>query len=71
MLLGGVSGQQDMYPFLPELAPTDMLFTVYYSWAIWGVMLISCLFGIGRTLEGPSGEMVKDEPWNVKFSKLF
>lgn len=62
LLLGGVSSLQSAYSFLPVLAPTDMMFTTFYSWAIWGVMFVSCLFGIGRRFEGKNGEEVKELP---------
>lgn len=58
LLLGGLNSMKGTYPFLPDLAPTDMMFTAFYSWAIWIVMLISCLFGFGRKFEGKDGEPV-------------
>ena len=62
LLLGGLSSLQSTYSFLPTLAPTDMMFTAFYSWAIWGVMLVSCLFGFGRRFEGKNGEEVTELP---------
>ena len=61
LLLGGLSSLQATYSFLPELAPTDMMFTAFYSWAIWGVMLVSCLTGWGRRFEGKNGEELTEE----------
>ena len=52
---------KDAYPFLPELAATDMFFTAFYPWAIWGVTLVACLIGWGRLFEGKNGEPVKDK----------
>lgn len=62
LLLGGLLSLQSTYSFLPTLAPTDMMFTAFYSWAIWGVMLVSCLFGFGRRFEGKNGEEVTELP---------
>ncbi len=62
LLLGGLSSLQSTYAFLPTLAPTDMMFTAFYSWAIWGVTLVSCLFGLGRRFEGEHGEEVVEKP---------
>ena len=59
LLLGGLSSMKDAYPFLPSLAPTDMLFTAFYSWGIWIVMLVACITGWDRTFEGAGGETVK------------
>ena len=59
LLLGGLSSMKDVYPFLPSLAPTDMLFTAFYSWGIWIVMLVACITGWDRTFEGAGGETVK------------
>lgn len=61
LLLGGISSMKDSYPFLPTLAATDMIFTVFYSWSIWAVMLVACLIGWGRTFEGLDGKMVKEK----------
>ncbi|MGI5965696.1 MULTISPECIES: Na+/H+ antiporter NhaC family protein [Anaerotruncus] len=61
LLLGGLSSMKDTYPFLPQLAPTDMLFTAFYPWAIWVVTLVACIIGWGRMFEGPKGEIVKEE----------
>lgn len=61
LLLGGISSMKDSYPFLPTLAATDMIFTTFYSWAIWVVMFIACLTGVGRTFEGLDGKMVKEK----------
>ncbi len=58
LLLGGLSSLQGAYSFLPVLAPTDMLFTAFYSWAIWLVMLVACITGFGRSFEGKNGEEV-------------
>ena len=51
LLLGGLSSMQEAYPFLPELKPTDMLFTAFYSWAIWFVSMFACITGWGRKFE--------------------
>lgn len=51
----------DTYPFLPALAPTDMMFTAFYSWAIWVVMLVTCITGWDRTFEGKDGEAVREK----------
>ena len=48
----------DTYPFLPELGASDMMFTTFYSWAIWIVMFIVCITGWGRSFEGKNGEYV-------------
>lgn len=61
LLLGGLSTMTDTYPFLPTLAPTDMMFTAFYSWAIWVVMLITCITGWDRSFEGKDGEYVQDK----------
>lgn len=61
LLLGGISSMKDSYPFLPTLAATDMLFTVFYGWVIWIVMLVACLTGWGRVFEGEEGEMIKEK----------
>ena len=58
LLLGGISSMMDTYPFLPKLGGTDMMFTTFYSWAIWIVMLIACLTGWGRAFEGENGEYI-------------
>ncbi len=52
---------KDGYPFLPTLAATDMIFTVFYSWVIWVVMLIACVTGWGRIFEGLDGKMIKEK----------
>lgn len=62
LLLGGLSSMKDTYPFLPQLAPADMIFTAFYPWAIWFVTLFACLVGWGRAFEGPKGEPVKEKP---------
>ena len=59
LLLGGLSSMKDVYSFLPDLAATDVFFTTFYSWAIWVVMLVASLTGIGRRFEGKNGEPVK------------
>ena len=61
LLLGGLSTMMDTYPFLPTLAPTDMMFTAFYSWAIWVVMLVTCITGWDRTFEGKDGEIVREK----------
>lgn len=61
LLLGGLSSMKGTYAFLPDLAPTDMLFTSFYNWAIWFVMLFTCITGWGRTFEGKDGERVKNK----------
>ena len=48
----------DTYPFIPKLGGTDMMFTTFYSWVIWIVMLVVCLTGWGRAFEGENGEYV-------------
>ena len=53
---------EDTYPFLPPLAPTDMIFTAYYPWVIWFVTMIACIIGKGRMFEGPKGEILKEKP---------
>lgn len=58
LLLGGISSMMDTYPFLPKLSGADMMFTTFYSWAIWIVMLIVCLTGWGRAFEGENGEYI-------------
>ena len=50
LFLGGVSSMMDTYTFLPKLGAGDMMFTAFYSWAIWIIMLICCVTGIGRPL---------------------
>lgn len=59
LLLGGISSMMDTYPFLPELGASDMMFTTFYSWAIWIVMFIACVSGWGRAFEGKNGEYIK------------
>lgn len=59
LLLGGLSSMTDTYSFLPVLGASDMMFTVFYSWIIWIMMLVCCITGIGRTFEGKNGELVK------------
>ena len=61
LLLGGVSSMMDTYTFLPQLGASDMMFTAFYSWAIWIVMLVCCITGIGRTFEGKNGEEIKSK----------
>ena len=61
LLLGGLSSMKDAYPFLPELAATDMFFTAFYPWAIWVVTLVACITGWGRLFEGKNGEPVKTQ----------
>ena len=34
------------------------MFTAFYSWTIWIIMLICCITGIGRAFEGENGEMI-------------
>lgn len=62
LLLGGLSSVQDTYTFLPTLKPTDMMFTAFYCWVIWGISLLSCVLGWGRSFEGAEGEMLQEEP---------
>lgn len=62
LLLGGLSSMKDAYPFLPELASTDMFFTAFYPWAIWVVTLVACVTGWGRLFEGKDGEPTKTKP---------
>lgn len=59
LLLTGISSMRDTYPFLPDLAPTDTMFTAFYCWAIWFIMLFSCLTGWGRAFEGEDGSYIK------------
>lgn len=66
LLLGGLSSMQDAYPFLPQLAATDMMFTAFYPWAIWVITLIACITGWGRIFEGKNGDPVKTKPETVK-----
>lgn len=61
LLLGGLSSMKDAYPFLPELAATDMFFTAFYPWAIWVITLVACITGWGRLFEGKNGEPVKTQ----------
>lgn len=61
LFMGGISSMSGTYTFLPEIAPTDMMFTAFYSMAIWVVMLISCIIGWGRAFEGDNGEYVKEK----------
>lgn len=68
LFLGGISSMKGTYPFLPTLAATDMMFTVFYSWSIWVVMLVACLIGWGRTYEGADGEMTSDRYMEKKGS---
>ena len=66
LLLGGLSSMKDAYPFLPELAATDMFFTAFYPWAIWVITLVACISGWGRLFEGKNGEPVKTLNESVK-----
>ena len=66
LLLGGLSSMKDAYPFLPELAATDMFFTAFYPWAIWVITLVACITGWGRLFEGKNGEPVKTLNESVK-----
>lgn len=66
LLLGGLSSMKDAYPFLPELAATDMFFTAFYPWAIWVITLVACITGCGRLFEGKNGEPVKTLNESVK-----
>lgn len=66
LLLGGLSSMKDAYPFLPELAATDMFFTAFYPWAIWVVTLVACITGWGRLFEGKNGEPVKTLNESIK-----
>lgn len=59
LMMGGIASMKDTYTFLPHLVPSDMLFTAFYCWAIWFVMLIVCLTGWGRAFEGKNGEYVE------------
>lgn len=59
LLLGGISSQTDVYSFLPTLGAGDMITTTFYSWAIWTVMLVSCITGKGRAFEGKNGELIR------------
>ena len=61
LLLGGISSMMETYPFLPTLGGADMMFTTFYSWAIWIVMLIVCVTGWGRAFEGKNGEYVPEK----------
>lgn len=61
LFLGGVSSMMDTYTFLPKLGAGDMMFTAFYSWAIWFEMLTCCITGIGRSFEGPNGEEIKSK----------
>ena len=58
LLLGGLSSMKDTYSFLPALGASDMMLTAFYNWAIWIVMLVCCLTGIGRAFEGKNGEYI-------------
>ena len=67
LLLGGINGQKDVYSFLPSLSAAQIIPTAFYCWAIWGVMLVSCLTGRGRAFEGENGEYIvsKTNPHKV------
>ena len=58
LLIGGLSSIRDVYAFLPVLSAKDMLFTSFYNWAIWIIMLISCITGIGRCFEGKDRSVI-------------
>jgi Na+/H+ antiporter NhaC len=58
LLMGGLSSIRDVYAFLPVLSAKDMFFTSFYNWAIWIIMLISCITGIGRCFEGKDGSVI-------------
>ena len=61
LLLGGLSSMTDTYSFLPKLRAGSMMFTSFYNWAIWIVMLVCCITGIGRAFEGKNGEYIRAE----------
>lgn len=53
---------QNSYPFIPEIVPTQMPFTLVFCWAAFVVYLFSIITGWGRIYEGPQGEPVKAPP---------
>lgn len=59
--LGAISSLQSTYDFIQVPGPSDMMFTAFYSWALWFVMLISCVSGWDRTFEGKDGSRVKQK----------
>ena len=61
LLLGGLSSMTDTYSFLPKLGAGSMMFTSFYNWAIWVVMLVCCITGIGRAFEGKNGEYIRSK----------
>jgi len=46
------------YPFITVPSPMALVPTVYYSWALWGVMFLSALTGWGRIFEGKNGKVI-------------
>jgi uncharacterized membrane protein len=48
--------------FGDNLAPvSDTIFTAFYSWAVWVVMLVTCITGWDRTFEGKDGKIVREK----------
>jgi len=66
LLIGAMESVSSTYSFVTPLDPSSFFFTTFYCWALWFIMLIACLSGWGRVLEGKGGEMVKELPSEYK-----
>lgn len=60
LLLGIMKTLSSTYTFIEVLSPNAFLFTTFYPFVIWVVMLIAIITGWGRIYEGPNGEPVKN-----------
>lgn len=61
LLLGIMNTLSSTYTFIEVLSPNAFLFTTFYPFVIWAVMLVAIISGWGRIYEGPNGEPVKEQ----------
>lgn len=61
LLLGIMNTLSSTYTFIEVLSPNAFLFTTFYPFVIWVVMLAAIITGWGRIYEGPNGEPVKEQ----------
>ena len=47
--------------FSAQAQVRSMMFTSFYNWVIWIVMLICCINGFGRAFEGKNGEYIRSK----------
>jgi len=69
LLLGTMKTVSSTYTFVTPLDPSSLFFSVFYSWALWFVMLFACVSGWGRKFEGKGGQEVAELPTISTISK--